>query len=193
MAGTQQPDSAGHSAAGAIAPSRERRNSSWYLGIDFGSSGLSAALLDRTSGQLHPIYWEASQAEAWAADASFRIPSAAVLAETAPGSPASEVTVKSVGFRPQALPAGEFLLQNFKLPLKVGIPYQREAAGMYEPLLQWSPLQAFSIALPLQGVRALLATLNPSLRGKKFDGFGGSFGFCTKGDFCRIASFQFNL
>ncbi|MEG4580879.1 hypothetical protein QUA71_14880 [Microcoleus sp. MON1_C5] len=158
--------------AGAIAPSRERRNSSWYLGIDFGSSGLSAALLDREAGQLHPIYWEALQAEAWAADASFRIPSAAVLANTAPGSLGSEVTVKSVGFRPQALAAGEFLLENFKLPLKVGIPYQREAAGMYEPLLQWSPLQAFSIALPLQGVRALLATLNPSLRGQIFDGSG---------------------
>ncbi|MBD1887625.1 hypothetical protein [Microcoleus vaginatus] len=142
------------------------------MGIDFGSSGLSAALLDREAGQLHPIYWEALQAEAWAADASFRIPSAAVLANTAPGSPGSEVTVKSVGFRPQALAAGEFLLENFKLPLKVGIPYQREAAGMYEPLLQWSPLQAFSIALPLQGVRALLATLNPSLRGQKFDGSG---------------------
>ncbi|MEG4987870.1 hypothetical protein QUB08_19150 [Microcoleus sp. BR0-C5] len=168
FAETQQQDSAGHSAAGAIAPSRQRRNSSWYLGIDFGSTGLSAALLDRTSGQLHPIYWEASQAEAWAADASCRIPSAAVLVQTAPGSPGSEVTVKSVGFRPQALPAGEFLLENFKLPLKVGIPYQREAAGMYEPLLQWSPLQAFSIALPLQCVRALLATLNPSLRGQKF-------------------------
>ncbi|MEG4278055.1 hypothetical protein QUA62_11330 [Microcoleus sp. MON1_C1] len=142
------------------------------MGIDFGSSGLSAALLDRTSGQLHPIYWEVSQAEGSPADASFRIPSAAVLANTAPGSPGSEVTVKSVGFRPQALAAGEFLLENFKLPLKVGIPYQREAAGMYEPLLQWSPLQAFSIALPLQGVRALLATLNPSLRGQIFDGSG---------------------
>jgi len=172
FAGTQQQDSAGHSAADTIAPSPEGRNSSWYLGIDFASSGLSATLLDRTSGQLHPIYWEASQAEARAADASCRIPSAAVLVQTAPGSPGSEVTVKSVGFRPQALAAGEFLLENFKLPLKVGIPYQREAAGMYEPLLQWSPLQAFSIALPLQGVRALLATLNPSLRGQKFAGEG---------------------
>ncbi|MEG4577647.1 hypothetical protein QUA56_34025 [Microcoleus sp. N3A4] len=142
------------------------------MGIDFASSGLSAALLDRATGQLHQIYWEAPQAEAWAAGPSFRIPSAAVLAETAPGSLGSEVTVKSVGFRQLALPAGEFLLQNFKLPLKVGIPYQREAGGMYEPLLQWSPLQAFSIAFPLQGVRALLATLNPSLQGQKFAGLG---------------------
>ncbi|MEG4203732.1 hypothetical protein QUA20_07355 [Microcoleus sp. Pol7_A1] len=142
------------------------------MGIDFASSGLSAALLDRTSGQLHPIYWEAPQAEGFAAGPSFRIPSAAVLAETASGSPAPQVTVKSVGIPPLALPAGEFLLQNFKLPLKVGIPYQREAAGMYEPLLQWSPLQAVSIALPLQGVRALLATLNPRKQGQKFDGSG---------------------
>ncbi|MEG4441038.1 hypothetical protein QUB47_26795 [Microcoleus sp. AT9_B5] len=186
LTGTQQQDSAGHSAADTIAPSPERRDYSWYLGIDFGSSGLSAALLDRTSGQLHPIYWEASQAEAWAAGASCRIPSAAVLANTAPGSPGSEVTVKSVGFRSQALPAGEFLLENFKLPLKVGIPYQREAAGMYEPLLQWSPLQAVSIALPLQCVRALLATLNPNLRGQKFDGSGEVLDSAPRANFAGL-------
>ncbi|MBD0312733.1 MAG: hypothetical protein ICV86_07540, partial [Microcoleus sp. T3-bin5] len=142
------------------------------MGIDFASSGLSATLLDRATRQLYPIYWEASQAENSDKSAIFRIPSAAVLAETAPGRPGSPVTVKSVGLGPLALPAGEFVLQNFKLPLKVGIPYQREAAGMYEPLLQWSPLQAFSIALPLQCVRALLATLNPRKQGQKFGGLG---------------------
>ena len=142
------------------------------MGIDFASSGLSATLLDRASRQLYPIYWEASQAEGSEKSAIFRIPSAAVLAETAPGSPGSPVTVKSVGLGQLALPGGEFVLQNFKLPLKVGIPYQREAAGMYEPLLQWDPLQAFSIALPLQGVRALLATLNPRKQEQKFGGLG---------------------
>lgn len=138
------------------------------MGIDFGSCGLSAALLDRTSGQLHPIYWEAPQAESSAAIASCRIPSAAVIQETTPGDSAQQVTIKSVGL-PQLslLGRGEFLLQNFKLPLKVGIPYQRDA-GMYEPLLQRSPLQAISIALPLQGLRALLATLNPTKQGQKF-------------------------
>ena len=176
----QQQESAPYSVAGTIAPafpdsdtqSRERPNYRWYLGIDFASSGLSATLLDRASSQLYPIYWEASEAHGSEKSAIFRIPSAAVLAETAPGSPGSPVTVKSVGLGLLALPAGEFLLQNFKLPLKVGIPYQREAAGMYEPLLQWSPLQAFSIALPLQGVRALLATLNPRKQGQKFGGLG---------------------
>ncbi|MDP8932831.1 MAG: hypothetical protein M3N42_01435, partial [Cyanobacteriota bacterium] len=185
----QQQESAAHSAAGAIAPafpdsdtqSRQRRNYSWYLGIDFGSSGLSAALLDRASGQLHPIYWEASQAESSAVGPSFRIPSAAVLAETGPESPGSEVTVKPVGF-----PAGEFLRQNFKLPLKVGIPYQRDAAAMYEPLLQWSPLQAFSIALPLQGLRALLATLNPRKQGQKFGGSGQVLDSAPRANFAGL-------
>lgn len=159
-----------HSVAGTIAPSSKTRpHSSWYLGIDFGCSGLSAALLDRTSGQLHPIYWEAPQAQGATAGANFRIPSAAVLQETAEGGTGQQVTVKSVGLHPTALAAGEFLLQNFKLPLKVSIPYQCEATGMYEPLLQWSPDRAISIALPLHGLRALLATLNPSQQGQKFD------------------------
>ncbi|MEG3849640.1 hypothetical protein QT971_20050 [Microcoleus sp. herbarium19] len=162
-------ESDARSVSGAIANSRNHRNSRWYLGIDFASSGLSAALVDRTSRQLHPIYWETPQAERNAAGASFRIPASAVVQETAPAGTGQQVTVKSVGLGPLTLLGrGEFLLQNFKLPLKVGIPYQREAAGMYEPLLQWSPLQAVSIALPLQAVRALLATLNPRKQGQKF-------------------------
>ncbi|WP_293341618.1 hypothetical protein [Microcoleus sp. CAWBG58] len=161
----QQQESALHSVPGAIAPSsspsQKRPNSRWYLGLDFGSSGLSAALLDRASGQLHPIYWETAQAEVSAASASFRIPSVAAIEEAAPTATSGpQVTVKSVGSPQLDLRAGEFLLQNFKLPLKVGIPYQREAGGMYEPLLQWSSDRAVSIALPLHAVRALLATLN---------------------------------
>ncbi|MEG5136466.1 MULTISPECIES: hypothetical protein [unclassified Microcoleus] len=143
------------------------------MGIDFGSCGLSAALLDRANGQLHPIYWETPQAEVATASASFRIPSVVAIEETAPNSTSGQqVTVKSVGCRQLDVPAGEFLLQNFKLPLKVGIPYQRATAGMYEPLLQWSSNRAMSIALPLHAVRALLATLNPSNQGQKFGKVG---------------------
>jgi len=185
----QQQESAPHSVAGAIAPSlpqsHNRPNSRWYLGIDFGSSGLSAALVDRTSRQLHPIYWETPQAEVFTASASFRIPSAAVLEETATsGTSGPQVTVKSVGFRPLALSPGEFLLQNFKLPLKVGIPYQRATAGMYEPLLQWSPLQAISIAWPLHGVRALLATLNPRKQKQQFGKAGEILDSAMPGENC---------
>ncbi|WP_373536291.1 hypothetical protein [Microcoleus sp.] len=146
-----------------IAPSSsqspKRRNSRWYLGIDLASGGLSAALLDRTSGKLYPIYWETPQAPE--ASATFRIPSVVAVEETVPSNADPQV----------AWPGEEFLLQNFKLPLKVTIPYQREAAGMYEPLLQCYG-GALSVAIPLQGVRALLATLNPRLRGQKVGGSG---------------------
>jgi hypothetical protein len=117
-------------------------NSRWYLGVDFGTTGLSAALLDRASGQLYPICWKPKQDSE--AGAIFRMPSAAVL-------------------RDRQQPAGgwESSLSNFKLPLKVGIPYLREVGGVYEPVLQQSQNRAVSIALPLQGLRALLAALNP--------------------------------
>jgi hypothetical protein len=181
LAVAQQQESVGVAAVSIIAPSfpdfpsqsAKRPISNWYLGIDFGSSGLAATLLDRASGQLYPIYWEtkhseASQAASGEAGASFRIPSIAVLEETAnSGRGQKVIVVKSVGCRELALFAGEFLLENFKLPLKVGIPKRQEAGGMYEPLLQWSQDRAVSIALSLQVLRALLATLNPSLQGQK--------------------------
>jgi hypothetical protein len=161
------------------------------LGIDFGSTGLSAALLDRTTSQVYPIYWEARRdggapqdgdSEACGVALSlvevfdyagayrgsttltnrgsttltkrFRIPSVAVLEESA----------NSSDSRQAATTAGQFLLQNFKLLLKVGIPDRSEADGMYEPVFQLSQDRAVSIAWPLQGLRALLATLAGSVK-----------------------------
>jgi len=149
--------------------SPDRPNSHWYLGIDFGTTGLSAALVDRQSGQLYPIYWETRQdsetshKDVFKPASTCRIPSVAILEETANGSLGQQITVKSVGCQQQTLAAGEFLLQNFKLPLKVAIPYLRGTEVVYEPLLQFSGDRAISIALPLNGLRALLATLNPHL------------------------------
>jgi hypothetical protein len=176
------------------------------LGIDFGSSGFSATLLDRASGQLYPIYWEAkhseaSQAGSGAAEASFRIPSIAILEETVNSDGGQKVIfVKSVGCRELALSAGEFLLENFKLPLKVSIPKRPEAAGMYEPLLQWSEDRAVSIALPLQALRALLATLNPSLQVQKAKEISGSVmptnfeeGLSVPNLICRAAGLSSSL
>ena len=93
----------------------------------------------------------------------------AILEEKANGSLGHQITVKSVGNQQQTLAAGEFLLQNFKLPLKVAIPYLRGTGVVYEPLLQFSGDRVISIALPLNGLRALLATLNPSLQAKHED------------------------
>ena len=32
--------------------------SQWYLGIDFGTTGISAALLNRNSGKIYPLFWQ---------------------------------------------------------------------------------------------------------------------------------------
>ena len=144
------------------------------MGIDFGSTGLSAALLDRTTRQVYPIYWEARRDGGAPQDGDSeacgsttltnrgsttltnrcRIPSVAVLEDTA----------NSSDSRQAATTAGQFLLQNFKLLLKVGIPDRSEADGMYEPVFQLSQDRAVSIAWPLQGLRALLATLAGSVK-----------------------------
>ncbi len=140
------------------------------MGIDFGTSGLSAALVDRQSGQLYPIYWETRedlktpQNQAYEPVSSCRIPSVAVLEKTANSELGQQITIKSVGDRQQTLAAGEFLLQNFKMPLKVAIPYLPEKGVVYEPLLQLSQDLAISIAVPLNCLRALLTTLNPRLQ-----------------------------
>jgi hypothetical protein len=145
------------------------------LGIDFGTSGLSAALVDRQSGQLYPIYWETRQdsktphKDASEPASSCRIPSVAILEEKAHGSLGQQITLKSVVGSQQTVAAGEFLLQNFKLPLKVAIPYLRGTGVVYEPLLEFSGDRVISIALPLNGLRALLATLNPSFQAKNED------------------------
>lgn len=140
------------------------------MGLDFGTTGLSAALVDRQSGQLYPIYWETRedlktpQNQASEPVSSCRIPSVAVLEKTANSELGQQITVKSVGDRQQTLAAGEFLLQNFKMPLKVAIPYLPEKGVVYEPLLQLSQDLAISIAVPLNCLRALLTTLNPRLQ-----------------------------
>ena len=147
---------------------QELRRSNWYLGIDLGSTGLSAALLDRTTRLVYPIYWEARRAFGAPQDGdsevcgsttltnrpSCRIPSVAVLKDTA----------NSSDSRQAATTAGQFLLQNFKLLLKVGIPDRDEVTGIYEPVFQLSQDRAVSIAWPLQGLRALLATLAGSVK-----------------------------
>jgi activator of 2-hydroxyglutaryl-CoA dehydratase len=38
-------------------PEVDISNAVWYLGIDFGTTGISAVLLNHTTAQRYPIYW----------------------------------------------------------------------------------------------------------------------------------------
>ncbi|MEI2578315.1 hypothetical protein [Scytonema sp. PRP1] len=52
----------------------------WYLGIDLGTTGISAALLNRSTSEVYPLYWSAeTQPEATSVKRSFRLPAEVYL------------------------------------------------------------------------------------------------------------------
>ncbi len=111
----------------------------WYLGIDFGTTGISAALLNRSTSQLFPLYWSATDIK----ERSFRLPSVAYLPHDS-SSIAAETTTSSTQLKPY---------------LQVGIPYQSVKSGKWEPVLQLSE----SLLVPLIWVRRSLAKLLSTL------------------------------
>jgi hypothetical protein len=139
----------------------------WFLGLDVGTTGLSAVLLERRNGQVYPLYWIDNAISGVTADKFFRLPTLASVGQTAAGS----------GFRVQSLGAsaltvswgegdaaesGTVLLKALKPYLKLGIPFAAEGMAP-QPQIQWSdsdrlPLQAFQNSL-----QALLATLPQGL------------------------------
>lgn len=120
----------------------------WYLGVDVGTTGISAALLQRETQKVYPIYWQAEQTELSARENlpfTFRLPVSVYYLDS-----------------PQQTPP--HLVSQFKPLLNLGIPYHQsvdspELIGI--PRIQWSEQQS----LPLGGFRdawtALLSTLHP--------------------------------
>ena len=111
----------------------------WYLGIDFGTTGISAALLNRSTSQLFPLYWSATDIK----ERSFRLPSVAYVPNDSLSS-AAETTTSSTQLKPY---------------LQVGIPYQSVKSGKWEPVLQLSE----SLLVPLIWMRRSLAKLLSTL------------------------------
>ncbi len=122
----------------------------WFLGIDIGTTGLSAVLINQVSEQVYPLCWSA------AGDKSnrFRLPAIARMIKRDRHQPGLGEQIGEVGTA--ALQADDNrLLRHIKPLLKVGIPHG--SAG--EPWVQWSDLGA----LPLQEVQSALSELLKSL------------------------------
>ncbi|NEP18830.1 MAG: hypothetical protein F6J97_18340, partial [Leptolyngbya sp. SIO4C1] len=128
----------------------------WFLGIDVGTTGLSAVLLDRQLGQVYPLYWQTPD-EVEASDKRFRLPAAAWMTAsgdiTAVGLPAWEQT------EPPQMSASGQLLKQLKPLMKVAIPHAVDGEAGFEPILQWSDTASF----PLQQVQTALEALVGSL------------------------------
>ena len=112
--------------------------SAWFLGIDIGTTGLSAVLINQLGDQVYPLCWNTSgDPEA----NRFRLP--AVLQVSA-----QTGATGAVGMA--ALRQSDRLLRNIKPLLKVGIPHSTS-----EPLIQWSDRQR----LPLLSLQVALTDL----------------------------------
>ncbi len=143
----------------------------WCLGIDVGTTEISATLLNYQTGKRYPIVWQ--EMEANPAQPFFRLPAIAYITadqlvsvnhqENAPLTPAAlgyqalETELAAMG-QPASLTGG-LLLSSLKPYLNASLPYWAEQSHTWEPTLQWTDLQALSCRWLQQTVVALLTTL----------------------------------
>jgi hypothetical protein len=127
--------------------SADVHNSVWYLGIDLGTTGISAALLNRSSLVVYPIYWSAENIPgATSFQHSFRLP-AEVYLPTATNTPATASQPKSNQYSAQLKPY-----------LQVAIPYKSEQ-HKWEPVLQFNEFSAGPLIWVVRSLSKLLLTL----------------------------------
>ena len=122
----------------------------WFLGIDIGTTGLSAVLINQVGEQVYPLCWRAAGDES----NRFRLPATAQMIGRDRTQPGFSEQIGEVGIA--ALQTSDNrLLRHIKPLLKVGIPHGSSG----EPWVQWSDL----VALPLQEIQSALSELLKSL------------------------------
>lgn len=123
---------------------------SWYLGIDFGTTGLSASLLNRATKRVYPLYWKPSPWEQKQDPTSilFRLPCIVESLETS----------DSLGTS----------LKDFKPYLSWAVPFisvtqdnASEVSQVVVPQLQLSQSKTVNLSQCQQALEILLSTLTP--------------------------------
>lgn len=123
----------------------------WYLGIDIGTTGISAALLNRTTTEIYPIYWSTG-------------------VETNSTTPLREEIDLANTKRTFRLPAEVYLQTNhtsdnshqftaqLKPYLQIALPYRNEQ-NSWEPNLQLNEAASVSLAWIVRSLSKLFLTL----------------------------------
>jgi hypothetical protein len=145
----------------------------WFLGLDLGTTGLSAVLLEQPAGQVYPLYWIDNTTSGATADKFFRLPALASVRVATGG----DYQVQSVGSSALTISWGEVdaaeentvMLKGLKSFLKLGIPLGATAGDTAQPQIQWPQIQwTNDLHLPLQAFQEafqrLLATLPQSFQ-----------------------------
>ncbi|PMB08702.1 hypothetical protein CEN49_08975, partial [Fischerella thermalis CCMEE 5273] len=115
----------------------------WYLGIDIGTTGISATLLNRSTNEVYPLYWSTENpAETVSQTRTFRLPAEVYLP------PAQEQdTTNSHLFSAQLKPY-----------LKIALPYKNEQQK-WEPALQFNEVATVPLVWVVRSLSKLLLTL----------------------------------
>ncbi len=141
----------------------------WYLGLDVGTTGVSAVLLNRQTRQLHPIYWlevrfSGKSGEVSTSSKTFRLPAVVWVEEPHDSRDPQflpRTTVAPLSATPtDGVPLAGYALQHFTPYLKVGVPYFSPQTNRWEPQLQWSDRQPVELSTLHRALWTLLATLN---------------------------------
>ncbi len=135
------------------------------MGIDLGSVGISAALLDRETNQQYPIFWQGTAPDGTPITV-LRSPTIVYLsAEQLNGIPETPMAVGELALKVRSAmadhPSSGLLLSNLRHLLTVAVPYIAPQKQTWEPVVQWSDTQSISLAWVKQSVTALLSTLKP--------------------------------
>ncbi|MEH2191561.1 MAG: hypothetical protein V7K98_02705 [Nostoc sp.] len=153
----------------------------WYLGIDLGTTGISATLLNRSTFVVHPIYWSAENPSKTSPfQQSFRLPTEVYLPtasipqgenesievhdQTVPAAVAQDKTPDHSATTPTTTRSTADSTTNnlysaqLKPYLQIAIPYKSERQK-WEPVLQLNEFSAGPLIWVVRSLSKLLLTL----------------------------------
>ncbi|MDZ8109301.1 MAG: hypothetical protein RM338_27245 [Nostoc sp. DedQUE12a] len=143
----------------------------WYLGIDLGTTGISAALLNSSSLVVHPIYWSAENSPGTTSfQQSFRLPTEVYLPTASIPQSENDTIEAQEQTAPAAVaqdknptPATSDATNNLysaqlKPYLQIAIPYKSERQK-WEPVLQLNEFSAGPLIWVVRSLSKLLLTL----------------------------------
>ncbi|PPJ64098.1 hypothetical protein [Cuspidothrix issatschenkoi] len=132
---------------------RHHVDPTWYLGIDIGTTGISAALLNRSKLVIYPIYWSAEQQDGSSTfQQSFHLPAEVYL-------PNNSASNQGKNSGEAAVP--HICSAQLKPFLQIAVPYQQERQK-WEPMLQLNEFCAGPLIWVVRSLSKLLLTLRSS-------------------------------
>ena len=137
-------------------PSSNNGDTVWYLGLDLGTTGISGALLNRSTCEIHPIYWtQENQSQATSQTHNFRLPAEVYLPKTSISEDKNENSAEQ-----------NIYSAYLKPYLQISLPYKNisqtantEVHQKWEPILQLNEFSKIPLVWIVRSLSKLLLTL----------------------------------